>query len=127
MISNNGWQRKTLRLRGATQMRFLVPLIVILLAGCAVTSGVMEAEDGTYLISARAAPIRGGTAGANAAAYSDAQRFCAGEGKRAVVVTAQERDVYQSAATASWNASGGFAGGGTFAAGNATLRFRCMS
>jgi hypothetical protein len=85
----------------------------------------MEAEDGTYLISARAAPIRGGTAGANSVAYAEAQQFCAAKGTRAVVVTAQERDVYQSSAGASWNASGGFAGGGTFAAGNANLRFRC--
>lgn len=86
----------------------------------------MEAEDGTYLISARAAPARGGTAGANAVAYKDAQEFCAAKAQRAVVVTAQERDVYQSASSASWNASGGFAGGGTFAAGNANLRFRCL-
>jgi hypothetical protein len=35
-----------------------------LLSGCAMTSGVMEAEDETYLISAHAAPLRGGTAGA---------------------------------------------------------------
>lgn len=96
-----------------------------LLSGCAVTSGVMEAENGTYLISARAAPIRGGTAGANAVAYNDAQKFCSGNGKRAVVMAAQERDVYQSSMGASWGTTGGFAGGGTFAAGNANLRFRC--
>lgn len=104
-----------------------VAVIVVLLSGCATTSGVMEAEDGTYLISARAAPARGGTAGANAVAYDEAQKFCAGGGKRAVVVTAQERDVYQSSAGASWNTSGGFAGGGTFAAGSANLRFRCTA
>jgi hypothetical protein len=98
---------------------------MVLLSGCAMTSGVMEAESGTYLISARAAPIRGGTAGANAVAYNDAQKFCAGNGKRAVVLAAQERDVYQSSMGASWGTSGGFAGGGTFAAGNANLRFRC--
>ena len=112
-------------------MRYLLPAAlaaaVALLPGCAMTSGVMEAEDGTYLISARAAPIRGGTAGANAVAYEDAQKFCAAKGQRAVVVTAQERDVYQSSMGASWNSSGGFAGGGTFAAGNANLRFRCAS
>jgi hypothetical protein len=100
--------------------------ILMLVTGCAMTSGVMEAEDGTYLISARAAPIRGGTAGANAVAYQDAQKFCAGQAKRAVVVTAAERDVYQSSFGASWGASGGSAGGGTFAAGNANLRFRCV-
>jgi hypothetical protein len=101
--------------------------IFAILAGYAMTSGVMEAEGGTYLISARAAPIRGGAAGANAVAHKEAQKFCATKGKRAVIVTAQERDVYQSSAGASWSASGGFAGGGIFAAGNANLRFRCSS
>jgi hypothetical protein len=99
--------------------------VLVLLSGCAMTSGVMEAEGGTYLISARAAPLRGGTAGANAVAYNDAQKFCAGTGKRAIVMTAQERDVYQSSMGASWGSTGGFAGGGTFAAGNADLRFKC--
>ena len=87
----------------------------------------MEAEGGTYLISARAAPVRGGTAGANAVAYDEAQKFCGTKGMHAIVLTAEERDVYQSSAGASWNSSGGFAGGGTFAAGNANLRFRCSN
>ena len=103
-----------------------IPTVLLLLTSCAMTSGVMEAEDGTYLISARAAPARGGTVGANTVAYKDAQEFCAAKGHRAVVVTARERDVYQSSGVASWNASGGFATDGTFAAGNANLRFRCL-
>jgi hypothetical protein len=98
---------------------------MVLLSGCAMTSGVMEAQGGTYLISARAAPIRGGTAGANAVAYDDAQKFCGAKSERAIILTAQERDVYQSSMGASWGASGGFAGGGTFAAGNANLHFKC--
>ena len=108
-------------------MKPILVLAVLLLIGCATTSGVMEAEGGTYIISARAAPIRGGTAGANAVAYDDAQKFCAAKGMRAIVITAQERDVYQSSVGASWNAYGGSAGGGTFAAGNANLRFRCSA
>jgi len=96
-----------------------------LLAGCATTSGVMEAEGGTFMISARAAPARGGTAGANALAYEEAQKFCVGKGGRAIIIAAKERDVYQSAASASWTPTGGNAGGGTFAAGNANLHFRC--
>ena len=98
---------------------------MVLLSGCAMTSGVMEAEGGTYLISAHAAPVRGGTAGANAVAYSDAQKFCADQGKHAVVVTAAERDVYQSSFGGGWNINGGSFGGGSFAAGRADLRFRC--
>jgi hypothetical protein len=86
----------------------------------------MEAEGDTYLISARAAPAAGGTAGANAVAYETAQKFCATKGGRAVVVTANERDVYQSGGGASWNASGGSAGGATLATGSAMLRFKCV-
>jgi hypothetical protein len=96
-----------------------------LVAGCATTSGVMEADGGTYIISARAAPARGGAAGANAIAYKDAQKFCATKSGRAVLVDSNERDVYQSAAGASWNAYGGSAAGGTFAAGSAIIRFKC--
>jgi hypothetical protein len=81
----------------------------------------MEAEGGTYLISAHAAPVRGGTAGADAIAYSEAQKFCAAKAQRAIVLTANERDVYQSA----WSVSGGSGGGGTFAAGRTNLHFKC--
>lgn len=97
----------------------------MLLSACATTSGVMQAEGGSYLISARAAPARGGTAGANAIAYEEAQKFCAAKGAKAVVIDAKERDVYQSSAGASWGPSGGSAGGGTFAAGSVNLRFKC--
>ena len=106
-------------------MKFGLVLAAILLAGCATTSGVMEAEGGTYLISARAAPARGGTVGANALAYEEAKEFCAAKGGRAVIVNASERDVYQSAASGSINSSGGGFSAGKFALGNANLRFRC--
>lgn len=107
-------------------MRIGIALIVALsLTSCATTSGVMEAENGTYIISARAAPVRGGTVGANSLAYEEAQKFCVAKGGRAVVIDAKERDVYQSSAGASWSAYGGSAAGGKFAAGNATLRFTC--
>ena len=104
----------------------LIAVAALLVSACATTSGVMEAEGGTYMISARAAPARGGTAGANAIAYEEAQKFCAAKGGRAIVVDASERDIYQSSAGASWNAYGGSAAGGKFAAGSANLRFRCQ-
>jgi hypothetical protein len=93
------------------------------LFGCAITSGVMDAGDGTYLISAHAAPVRGGATGANSIAYQDAQKFCAqkGVGLHAIVIDASERDVYQG----SVGGSGGSFSGGVFAAGNSNLRFRC--
>lgn len=108
-------------------MKALAGTVVVFLAvvACATTSGVMEAEGGTYLISARAAPARGGTAGASEIAYKGAQEFCAKQGRRAIVVQANERDVYQGGSAASWGPSGGAASGGVFAAGSVNLRFRC--
>jgi len=101
-------------------------VIVAALTACATTSGVMPNDDGTYTISAAAAPARGGATGATTLAFKEAQKFCATQGKRAQSIKAEDRDVYQGAVGGGWNRSGGNFGGGTFAAGNATLRFRCV-
>jgi|ERR1700722_16498483 hypothetical protein len=95
--------------------------VILVLAGCAMTSDVMDTGNGTYMISAHAAPIRGGAAGANQVAYKDANAFCVNQGAHAVVLTAAARDVYQG----SFGASPSFAAGGVFAAGNTDLHFRC--
>jgi hypothetical protein len=95
------------------------------LAGCAMTSPVMDTDNGTYMISAAACPIRGGAAGANSVAYDDAQRFCSQKGTHAVVLNAADRDVYNSSFGGSFNQYGGGFSGGTFAAGRTNLRFRC--
>lgn len=97
-------------------------IIVPLLAGCATASDVQELQDGNYRISARAAPIRGGTTGAQDVAYKDAQAFCASKKKRAVVIESNERDIYQG----SYGSGGGVASGGVSAAGNVTLYFKCV-
>jgi hypothetical protein len=104
---------------------FLLGVLVV--AGCATTSGVMEVDNGTYLVSARAASARGGTAGASALAYEEAQKFCGARGQKAVVVSNSERDIYQSSSGASWNASGGSAFSGSSAAGRITMNFRCVN
>ncbi|MSO98892.1 MAG: hypothetical protein EXR11_11855 [Rhodospirillaceae bacterium] len=91
------------------------------LLGCAMTSDVMDTGNGTYMISAAAAPVRGGAAGANSVAYKEANKFCGSRGGHAVVITADSRDVYQGAVVG----SGGSIGGGVFAAGNTNMRFRC--
>ena len=96
-------------------------VIMLLLSGCAATSSVMESEGGIYLISARAAPARGGTAGANSLAYEEAQKYCATKSSHAIVVDSTERDTYQGTLVA--NRQGGF--GGFSASGNANIRFRC--
>jgi hypothetical protein len=67
----------------------------VALAGCATATPVMDAGDGTYLISARAAPVRGGATGAQTVAYTDAQKFCAqkGDGLHPIVCHAPPRAV----------------------------------
>ena len=99
----------------------------VALAGCATASPVMDAGDGTYLISARAAPVRGGATGAQTVAYHDAQKFCAQreDGTHPIVVNTQERDVYQSSFGGGFNQYGGGVGGSTMAAGAVNFRFRC--
>jgi hypothetical protein len=112
-------------------MRFQ-PLMLALVAGaCAQASPPMEAADGSFLISARAAPVRGGATGAYEVAYKDAQAFCAQRGQRAVLEGAQDRDIYQSGYGGAFSGTpqGGYSGamgGGTSAAGSATIRFRCV-
>jgi hypothetical protein len=106
--------------------RYFLAIGILFLYGCASTSGVMEAENGTYLISAKASPARGGTAGANALAYEEAQKFCATAGGRAVLVNQQERDVYQGGSAASANQYGAFSSSGVAAGGAATINFRCI-
>ena len=91
-----------------------------LVSGCATATRVIDAGDGTYLISARAAPARGGATGAMTVAHEDARKFCAqqGDGLRPIVIGAQDRDIKQS------SYGGGFSGG-AMAAGSVNMRFRC--
>lgn len=114
---HSGWRQPLLLGMGISMNRLIICVAALALASCATASNVQEMADGSFMISARAAPIRGGTTGAQDVAYTDAQEFCAGRGQRAVVVNNQERDVYQ----------GSFSGGsgGVFAAGNVNLNFRC--
>lgn len=106
-------------------MRYAPILAALALAGCVTKGSVMEMEGGAYSVSARAAPAAGGASGAQTAAHEEASAFCAKKGRRAVVVDAKDRDVYQGAAAASWGRTSGSAGGGMAAAGQATLTFRC--
>ena len=103
----------------------MAPLFVLtaILTGCATTSDVMDTGNGTYMITARAARIRGGTTGANSAAYADANKYCSERfsGTHAILIEQNERDVYQS----SFNGNRYGITGSTSAAGNASLRFRC--
>lgn len=103
-------------------MKILWPLAgLAVLGGCAMTSDVMDTGNGTYMISAHAAPVRGGAAGANKVAYRAAQKFCGRTAAHAVVLEADSRDVRQG----SIGGSRGLFVGGVFAAGNTDLHFRC--
>lgn len=106
--------------------KLCVAASMLLLAGCAMASDVMDTGNGTYLISARASAMRGGAAGANQVAYKDAQAFCAGRGGHAVVIAADSRDVAQSSFSGSANRNRAQISGGTFQSGNADMRFRCQ-
>jgi hypothetical protein len=85
----------------------------------------MDMGHGVYMISAHASVIRGGATGATSIAYDAAQKFCRKSGEHAQIITDRERDVYQSGASASWNAAGGNYSSASAAAGNTNLYFRC--
>lgn len=104
---------------------FAVLAGVLALTACADATPVMDAGNGTYFISAAAAPLRGGTMGAHSVAYGDAQKFCAQKGLKPVLVDSQERDVYQGGLGGSWTGGSGGFGGTVAAAGTVNMRFRC--
>jgi hypothetical protein len=96
-----------------------IVLLALLTGGCATASPVMDLGDGSYAISAQAAPVRGGATGATTYAFEKAQAYCAPS--RAVLVHANERDLQQG--SMGWY--GGSGGGGIYNAGGANIRFRC--
>lgn len=111
-------------------MRIYAIAACALLAGCTQASPVMNAGDGVYFVSTRAAPLAGGTTGAYSRAHEEATKFCAARGGTPVLIGAQDRDVYQSGYGGSFSGNrygwGGGYGGSTSAAGNASVRFRCQ-
>src|SRR5258705_2234758 len=69
------------------------------LTACATSSGVMERADGSYTVSAFAAPARGGAPGARRYAMEQAQAHCEKMGKRAVLTESPEDQVLLANAT----------------------------
>lgn len=102
--------------------RYFALSLLFVASACAIASPVMDTGDGTYMVSATAAPAAGGATGAQTHAYKEAQKYCAAMDKKPVVVGANDRDVFQ--AGYGGNAYG--YGGGVSAAGEAKLRFRCQ-
>jgi hypothetical protein len=61
--------------------------VVALIAGCAMSSGVLKTGPDTYTIAVHAAPVRGGIAGAKRIAYTKANAQCESEGKQILTVS----------------------------------------
>lgn len=72
------------------------------------SNGVQKIGPETYMVSAVAAPVRGGVSGAQTVALADANRYCAEQGKEIMVA----------------NTAGGAMNG--FGAGQANITFRCL-
>jgi hypothetical protein len=86
-----------------------VLLLTVALTGCAMSNGIQKMGPDTYSVSAIAAPIRGGAAGAEITALEDANRFCASQGKEIMVKNTSSRAM---------NAVG---------AGSAMITFQCLA
>lgn len=91
--------------------------LMVSVSGCATVSDIMEAENGTYLVSVHDWPAQ-----ASGTAYKAAQEFCSQKKQRAVVVQSDERALNQG----SFGASGSYASGTMVAHGLAQMRFRCV-
>ena len=61
----------------------------VLIAGCAMSSGVLKMGPGTYTISATAAPPRGGHSKAMEIALTEANQYCTQMGKEILVMNTQ--------------------------------------
>jgi hypothetical protein len=65
-------------------MHRIAAVAVLLLCGCASSTGILPAGPETYTITERLAPIRGGGDAAQADALTKADQFCAEKGRQFV-------------------------------------------
>jgi hypothetical protein len=68
----------------------LVPLAVVLLAGCAANSGIVPIGPDTFMVSRQAATGFSGSGTLKAEAFGEAQSYCAGQKKIMQVVNTHE-------------------------------------
>jgi len=59
---------------------------LLLLAGCAIGTGILPVGPNTYTVREEYAPIRGGATAAEQAALIEANTFCAQQGRQFLVV-----------------------------------------
>jgi hypothetical protein len=81
---------------------------VVILIGCAHTGGVMKMGPDTYRVTSMAAPLRGGSAGAQNLALEEANKYCTSINKEIFVTNVGHRDL---------NGAG---------AGSSDVTFRCL-
>lgn len=68
-------------------MKILVIASLVVLAGCASSSGVLQSGADTFTVTATASPGAGGEAAAKKSAYSDATQACSSKGKSMSIIT----------------------------------------
>ena len=110
---------------GRSQMAkwaFVLLLVAPCLTGCGMTSDVQSMEDGTYLIAANTTPIWDAPSDARDFAFRGAEEFCRSQKRRVVVIS--DNSGGHAAGATGFSASSG--GRGVFAAGSASLNFRCQ-
>jgi len=66
-------------------MRIISVILVLLLAACAQSSGILKIGPDTYTVSVHAAPARGGYSGSRGIALQDANEYCAFMNKEILV------------------------------------------
>jgi len=60
----------------------LLSFVTILATGCAMSTGILPAGPNTYTVSEHFAPIRGGSMTAQQTAMTEANAFCAQQGRQ---------------------------------------------
>ena len=87
-------------------MHIFISLILVILAGCTRSSGILKVGPDTYTTWAAASPVRGGAAEARRIVLSEANEYCEQLGKEILVTNL---------------------GTSLQAAGQSELTFRCLS
>ena len=101
---------------------FVLLAIAPWLASCGMTSDVQSMEDGSYLIAANTTPLWDAPSDAKDFAFRGAEEFCSAQKRRVVIIT----DDAASHAAGATGFAGSSGGRGVFAAGSASLNFRCQ-
>jgi hypothetical protein len=61
--------------------RLPIVIVATVFAGCAASTGILPAGPDTYAVTAKFAPIRGGSLAAQPEALAEAQTFCQNQGR----------------------------------------------